>query len=96
MHLNGQRLPIKSFQEYVDQYLGPKENGVPRIYERFSDRWEVCISTTEGQVQQVRYGGTVVVVVMLWDCGTDTECFAPAPPRGSSCRCSMGYWKLQG
>ena len=50
--LNGQRLPIKTFQEYVDQYLGPKENGVPRIYERFGDRWEVCISTTEGQFQQ--------------------------------------------
>ena len=51
--LNGQRLPIKSFQEYVDQYLGPKENGVPRIYEKFGDRWEVCVSTTEGQFQQV-------------------------------------------
>ena len=51
--LNGQRLPIKTFQEYVEQYLGPKENGIPRIYERFSDRWEVCISTTEGQFNQV-------------------------------------------
>lgn len=34
-------------------YLGPKESGVPRVYERFSDRWEVCVATTEGQFNQV-------------------------------------------
>jgi hypothetical protein len=56
VYLNGQRLPVKNFTDYVDMYLGPKENGVPRIYERFSDRWEVCVSTTEGQFQQVSYG----------------------------------------
>lgn len=38
MFLNGTRIAIKSFQEYVDLYLGPKDNGVPRIYERFSER----------------------------------------------------------
>ena len=57
--LNGTRLPIKTFQEYVDQYLGPKENGVPRIYEKFSDRWEVCISTTEGQFNQVSFVNSI-------------------------------------
>jgi DNA topoisomerase-2 len=50
---NGQRLKIKSFQEYVDLYLGPKETGPKRVYERFSDRWEVCIASTEGQFNQV-------------------------------------------
>lgn len=53
VYLNGTRLPVKTFQEYVEQYLGPKDNGVPRIYERVNDRWEICISTTEGQFQQV-------------------------------------------
>ena len=96
MHLNGQRLPIKSFQEYVDQYLGPKENGVPRIYERFSDRWEVCISTTEGQFQQVRCGGTGCGC-----CRAGTQ--QSAPPRGSSSRrvwgagsCRSCAWRLCG
>ena len=51
--LNGTRIGVKSFQDYVDLYLGPKENGVPRIYERVNDRWEICISTTDGQFQQV-------------------------------------------
>lgn len=54
MYLNGTRLPVKSFADYCDLYLGPKENGVPRIHERVSDRWEIVISATDGQFQQVR------------------------------------------
>ena len=50
---NGQRIKVKTFQEYVEMYLGPKDTGVPRVYERFSDRWEVCVATTEGQFNQV-------------------------------------------
>lgn len=42
-------------------YLGPKESGVPRVYERVSDRWEVCVATTEGQFNQVRAGAGAVV-----------------------------------
>jgi hypothetical protein len=48
------RLPIKSFQEYCELYLGPKEDGVARVYERINDRWEVCFSATDGAFQQVR------------------------------------------
>lgn len=54
MYYNGTRLKVKTFQEYVELYLGPKDGGVPRVYERFSDRWEVCVATTEGQFNQVR------------------------------------------
>lgn len=53
VYLNGTRLPVKSFADYCDLYLGPKENGVPRIHERITDRWEICISATDGQFQQV-------------------------------------------
>jgi hypothetical protein len=51
--LNGSRLPVKAFQDYVELYVGPKDNGVPRIYEKVNDRWEIVISTTEGQFNQV-------------------------------------------
>ena len=44
--LNGERLPIKSFQEYVGLYIANKE--APRVYERISDRWEVCVLASEG------------------------------------------------
>ncbi len=55
MYYNGDRLPVKTFAEYVDLYLGPRtgEGAAPRIHERFGDRWEVCVSMTEGQFQQV-------------------------------------------
>lgn len=48
--LNGERLPIKGFMEYVDMYLPDKS--VPRIHERVNDRWEVVVAATSGQFQQ--------------------------------------------
>lgn len=59
VYLNDLRLPIKQFQDYVDLYLGPKENGVPRIYERVNERWELCISPTDGQFQQVSFVNSI-------------------------------------
>lgn len=53
MYYNGTRLKCKTFQEYVELYLGPKDGGAPRVYERVSDRWEICVATTEGQFNQV-------------------------------------------
>ena len=50
--LNGERLPIKSFQQYVGLYIANKE--APRVYERISDRWEVCVLASEGQFHQAR------------------------------------------
>lgn len=39
VYLNGVRLPVKSFQDYCELYLGPKDAaGVPRVYERVNDR----------------------------------------------------------
>ncbi len=51
--LNGQRLPIKSFKDYVDLYV--KDKDAPRVHERVNDRWEVCICASEGQFQQVHH-----------------------------------------
>ncbi len=48
---NGARLPVKSFQDYVALYL--RDPDAPRVYERVSDRWEVCVTAAEGQFQQV-------------------------------------------
>lgn len=96
MYLNGERLPVKSFQEYVDLYLGPKDTGPPRWYERFSDRWEVCISPSDGQFNQVRAGGEVEAprtaggrggqgawLVPLRE-GHCASCQAPAAGRGTT------------
>lgn len=53
VYYNGVRIAIKNFQEYVSLYLGPKDTGLTRVYEKPGERWEVVVSPTEGQHQQV-------------------------------------------
>jgi hypothetical protein len=53
VYLNGKQLPVKTFQDYCEMYLGDKVTGPPRVYERVNERWEVCVSPTDGQFQQV-------------------------------------------
>ena len=48
---NGQLVPVRHFQQYVDLYIGAKGEGaaVKRIYENPDPRWEyvVCLTTTD-------------------------------------------------
>ena len=37
--LNGERIKVKGFSDYVDLYLDGRENS-PKIYEKINDRWE--------------------------------------------------------
>lgn len=66
VELNGKRLPIKSFQDYVGLYLSVanagREEPLPRIYERVSDRWEVCVSLSDGQFNQVSFCNSIATI----------------------------------
>ena len=62
--LNGEMLGVRNFKSYVDYYLNPLKGmtnsegdviKIPKIYERPNDRWEVCVSATDGQFQQVSF-----------------------------------------
>eukprot|EP00803_Ostreobium_quekettii_P008948 evm.model.scf_153.13 EVM.evm.TU.scf_153.13 scf_153:119338-130787(-) len=55
VYFNDDRIPVRSFDDYVDMFLGPKDEGAPRVSQKINDRWEVCISTSEGQFQQVSF-----------------------------------------
>jgi DNA topoisomerase-2 len=48
---NGNLIPVRHFQQYVDLYIGAKggESSVKRIYENPDPRWEyvVCLTTTD-------------------------------------------------
>lgn len=44
--INGVKLPHKSFERYVDLYIGTK-NEFPRYYEKFNDDWEVCVCVSD-------------------------------------------------
>lgn len=49
---NGVPIPVKNFQQYIDLYIGSKED-VKRVYESGSERWEyaVAMSSTHEFVQ---------------------------------------------
>ncbi|CAM6116025.1 unnamed protein product [Calypogeia fissa] len=65
--LNGKRLPIKSFVDYVALYLASasksgREEPLPRLYEKVNDRWEVCVSLSDGQFQQVSFVNSIATI----------------------------------
>ncbi|PWA01549.1 hypothetical protein BB558_002380 [Smittium angustum] len=75
VYLNGERIKIKNFKEYVDLYVQPPKseqtdpNDVKPIqtknavvYQRFNDRWEVGFAVTDGQFQQVSFVNSVNTV----------------------------------
>ncbi|EFH55330.1 hypothetical protein ARALYDRAFT_901604 [Arabidopsis lyrata subsp. lyrata] len=59
VELNEKRVPIKSFSDYVDLYLSAASKSrtepLPRMNEKVNDRWEVCVSLSDGQFQQKKY-----------------------------------------
>ena len=40
---NSQHIPVKNFTQYIDLYIGPKEE-TPRVYESGGDRWEYAVA----------------------------------------------------
>ncbi|VDK88130.1 unnamed protein product [Dibothriocephalus latus] len=60
--LNGVRVPIKNFKDYVDLYLKDKgEDGesVPVVYELVNPRWEVAIAASNLGFQQVSFVNSI-------------------------------------
>jgi DNA topoisomerase-2 len=62
--LNGKKLPIASFEDYVKLYVGKSGGGEnddapPVIYERCSDRWEIAVSISEGSFSQVSFVNSI-------------------------------------
>ncbi|KAG5253909.1 DNA topoisomerase [Salix suchowensis] len=67
VELNGSRVPVKSFQDYVNLYLNSDSQlGSERpkrfFYEKVGERWEVCVSLTEGQFQQVSFVNSIATI----------------------------------
>ncbi|GKC98913.1 DNA topoisomerase 2 [Tanacetum coccineum] len=46
------------FEDYVKLYLGTSTD-TTRIYEKVNDRWEVCVSLTEGHFEQVFFNALI-------------------------------------
>lgn len=50
--LNGKKLPIKKFENYLKLYKGIEP---PVAYEMFDDRWEVGVGVSDGTFEQVSF-----------------------------------------
>ena len=73
--LNGEKLPVKTFQDYVNLYLS--STGSQRVYEKLGERWEVCISLAEqGQFQQASCMAAICYTVAAAALHVDTLCAA--------------------
>ena len=48
VYFNDKRIECKTFEKYVDLYLGAK-NEKERIYEKVNDRWEIIVATSEDE-----------------------------------------------
>ena len=47
VHYNGEQVPVKNFQQYIDMYIGNKSGGVgngARVYESSGERWEYAVA----------------------------------------------------
>ena len=66
VNLNSVRVPVTSFQKYVDLYPIPEKptgGKYARIYEKCSDRWEVCITVSpEGDSKQISFVNSIATI----------------------------------
>jgi DNA topoisomerase-2 len=59
VHLNGKKLPVKSFQQYISLYEGLE---APVAFEKVNDRWEVGVGPSDGQFTQVSFVNSICTV----------------------------------
>lgn len=53
---NSSKIEVKSFEKYVDLFIGDKSNGLPRAFEIINDRWEIAATYSEsGIFEQVSF-----------------------------------------
>lgn len=57
--INGKRIPIKTFKDYVDMVLKNREGDFPVIHERVNDRWEVCATVSTNGFQQCSFVNSI-------------------------------------
>jgi DNA topoisomerase-2 len=59
VYLNGKKLNVKNFEDYIHMYLDASkeedEMDLPMVYECPHERWEVGMSLSESQFQQVSF-----------------------------------------
>ncbi|XP_011051351.1 PREDICTED: DNA topoisomerase 2 isoform X1 [Acromyrmex echinatior] len=61
--LNGSRVPVKNFKDYVDFYIKGKEDDIGNplkiVYENCSPRWEVALTLSDKGYQQMSFVNSI-------------------------------------
>ncbi|KXJ75497.1 hypothetical protein RP20_CCG011615 [Aedes albopictus] len=61
--LNGQKLPIKNFKDYIDLYVKDQQDEVGTqvkvVYENCNERWEVAVTLSDRGFQQVSFVNSI-------------------------------------
>ncbi len=58
IYLNDTKIDYKSFEKYIDLYIGPKSE-TSRVFEQVNDRWEVCIAPSTEGFKQVSFVNSI-------------------------------------
>ncbi|XP_024882448.1 DNA topoisomerase 2 isoform X1 [Temnothorax curvispinosus] len=63
VYLNGSRIPVKNFKDYVDFYIKGKEDDVGNplkvVYENCGPRWEVALTLSDKGFQQMSFVNSI-------------------------------------
>ncbi|XP_076055867.1 DNA topoisomerase 2 isoform X2 [Oratosquilla oratoria] len=63
VYLNGKKIPIKNFKDYVDLYLKDKTddggNQIKSVYESAGGRWEVAVAISDKGFQQMSFVNSI-------------------------------------
>ncbi|XP_045462346.1 DNA topoisomerase 2 isoform X2 [Harmonia axyridis] len=63
VYLNGSRVPVKNFKDYIDHFLKDKEddagNPLKVVYEQAGERWEVGLTTSDKGFQQMSFVNSI-------------------------------------
>ncbi|XP_054285713.1 DNA topoisomerase 2-like [Macrosteles quadrilineatus] len=66
VYLNGKRLPIKSFKDYVELFVKGKEddmgNAIKIIYENVNPRWEVAVALSDKGFQHMSFVNSIATI----------------------------------
>ncbi|XP_069949301.1 DNA topoisomerase 2-alpha isoform X3 [Cherax quadricarinatus] len=61
--LNGKRIPLKGFKDYVDFFIKDKvddaDNPIKAVYENVNERWEVAVALSDKGFQQMSFVNSI-------------------------------------
>ncbi|XP_068892543.1 DNA topoisomerase 2 isoform X2 [Tenebrio molitor] len=61
--LNGKRIPVKNFKDYIDLYIKGKEDDtggqIKIVHENANDRWEVAVTISDHGFQQMSFVNSI-------------------------------------